>query len=60
MIDWGMAKIVSSEARGIPVAIGISVAKGTETRGQVEESDTLSLKLDTAIDDTGITKEPKK
>jgi len=69
MIDWGMAKIVSTEARGIPVAIGISVAKengtngwetkGQEIIGQAEEGETLSLKLDTAIDDAGITKEPK-
>ena len=64
IIDWGMAKIVSTEARGIPVAIGISVAKengtnGREIIGQAEEGESLSLKLDTAIDDTGITKEPE-
>jgi len=34
LVDWGMAKIVSSEAKGIPVAIGVSIAKGTETMGQ--------------------------
>jgi len=54
LIDWGMAKIVSSEAKGIPIAIGVSIAKGTETMGQKTmgqaiENDTLSLKLDTTI-----------
>ena len=65
MIDWGMAKIVSTEARGIPVAIGVSVAKEAEVRGQeiisqAEEGETLSLKLDTAIDGAEIKKEPKQ
>lgn len=62
LIDWGMAKLVSSEAKGIPVAIGISVPKepetmGQETTDQAVGSDTLSLKLDTAISDIGIVKE---
>ncbi len=56
MIDWGMAKIVSSEAKGIPVAIGVSIAKETQTMSQAAESDTLTLKLETAIDDVGISK----
>jgi len=56
LIDWGMAKIVSSEAKGIPVAIGVSIAKETQTMSQAAESDTLTLKLETAIDDAGISK----
>ena len=60
-IDWGMAKIVSSEAKGIPIAIGVSIAKetqtkGQETMGQAKENDTLTLKLDTTVNDVGITK----
>jgi len=55
-----MAKIVSTEAKGIPIAIGVSIAKETETMAQAKESDTLSLKLDTAIDNVGISKEPKQ
>ena len=57
LIDWGMAKIVSSEAKGIPVAIGISIAKEPETTDQAEKTDTLSLRLDTDIDDAGVTKQ---
>lgn len=53
LIDWGMAKIVSSEAKGIPIAIGVAIAKETQIMSQAEESDTLALKLDTVIDDTG-------
>jgi len=34
IIDWGMAKVVSSEAKGIPVAIGVSIAKEAETMGK--------------------------
>jgi len=56
LIDWGMAKIVSSEAKGIPVAIGVSIAKETQTMSQAAGSDTLTLKLETAIDDAGISK----
>jgi len=56
LVDWGMAKIVSSEAKGIPVAIGVSIAKETQTMSQAAESDTLTLKLETAIDDAGISK----
>jgi L,D-transpeptidase ErfK/SrfK len=63
LIDWGMAKIVSSEAKGIPVAIGVSIARETETKGeedtsQTAGSETLSLKFDTAINVAEITKEP--
>ncbi len=53
LIDWGMAKIVSSEAKGIPIAIGVAIAKETQIMSQAEESDTLVLKLDTVIDDAG-------
>jgi hypothetical protein len=60
LIDWGMAKIVSSEAKGIPVAIGVSIAKETQTMAQAAEGDTLSLRMETAIDDSGVVKEPNK
>jgi len=53
LIDWGMAKIVSSEAKGIPIAIGVAIAKETQIMSQAEESDTLVLKLDTVIGDAG-------
>ena len=60
LIDWGMAKIVSSEAKGIPVAIGVSIAKETETMDQAVEGDTLSLRMETAIDDSVVAKEPNQ
>ena len=39
VIDWGMAKIVSEEAKGIPVAIGISIPKQAEKTGEDAEGD---------------------
>ncbi len=48
LIDWEMVKIVSSEAKGIPIAIGITMPEkaetvGQESTGQVADSDTLSF-----------------
>jgi len=60
LIDWGMAKTVSNEAKGIPVPIGIFVPKEIENTSQIARSDRLSLKLDTDINDAGITKELDK
>jgi len=34
VIDWGMAKIVSEEAKGIPVAIGLYVPKEVQSAGE--------------------------
>jgi L,D-transpeptidase ErfK/SrfK len=39
VIDWGMAKIVSEEVKGIPVAIGISIPKQAEKTGKDAQGD---------------------
>ncbi len=42
VIDWGMAKIVSEEAKGIPVAIGIHIPKQAESRAEVKDEEDIN------------------
>ena len=57
VIDWSMAKIVSEETKGIPVAIGLYTPKQDERSGQTKDGGAFLLKLDTDISDMVITKE---
>lgn len=49
LIDWDMAKMVSNETKGIPVAIGINIPKQEKKASQTIASDDFYLKLDTDI-----------
>jgi len=57
IIDWSMAKMVSEEAKGIPVAIGLYVPKQHKSTRQTTDGGAFLLKLDTDISDVVITKE---
>jgi len=59
IIDWSMAKIVSDETKGIPVAIGLYVPKQVEGTGRTQTtgSGVFILKLDTDISDMRVTKD---
>ena len=48
-IDWDMAKIVSNETKGIPVAIGIYIPKQEKSTSRTTGNDDFYLKLDTNI-----------
>ncbi len=57
IIDWSMARIVSEETKGIPVAIGLYVPKHDERLEKTTDEGAFLLKLDTDISGVVITKE---
>lgn len=42
VIDWGMAKIVSEETKGIPVAIGLHISKQAESTAEVKDGEDIN------------------
>ncbi len=63
VVDWSMAKTVSQEAKGIPVAIGLYIPKQVENPQTATADDAFFLKLETDLSNvkiTKITKEGKK
>lgn len=56
VVDWSMAKTVSEEAKGIPVAIGFYIPKQAKNSQTASAGDAFFLKMETDISDVKITK----